>query len=884
MSRPIGGHYSKINYTYETTYHQVTKVYGDVDTVWNYWSGGHLDSSRVAGAGRTKYVYAATGRIVSDTDPAGHFTRVHYQTSGFQNTDTVYFTVGKVSSQYDSLGQRTRTTDQTNGVTTVVYDSIGRVLKTIGRLHDTTTSTYDALYRTQLKDAKRQLYKFWPNALGWADSTTDPGGRFDRFAYDLNGNRTSWTNRRGQVIQTTYDSLDQVRSVVAGGKTTTFFTDPAGRYQAAADSESVDTLWFDGADRPLVAVSCRVLISGNAPQCFRDSSAYDIHDLDTSVVVSGPAVWGGAQFTVAHHYDAYLRLDTLRNFAGEKATFAYNPEGLVTSHTLLGLNNLNRSHDYVWTHSGMMDTLSDSTLNARLGWGLYFDSAGRVVGANHGEWSTPDRTRAFAYDSSGQLVAYGDTAWTYNAAPEPCTRSLAGDPCPNRTQNITLSAIGSGKYVYDSVGNRKDTLAAAGGLDPGNRLRRWGLYRMDYDAAGNLTRKRLLSATDTTRVLRTDSLFWSALGLLDSVRTRDSLNILTRVGFGYDALGRRIRKSTASGTSRYLWDGGTLVMELDSLGNRKAEYTYYPGADNPESVRRHDRGDTTYYYHQDGAGNVVALLKKTGTTNAIAAQYDSLDPFGNGQTSGGSVPNPLQFAGREYDAETGLNYLRARYYDPAVGRFISEDPAGAGINQYTYAGNDPGDSRDPSGLVGCQRECGDPDGMGHRLWVMNYERAPLGWGVAWGDLMDLHGMLDDIDMHGAYSDTYCDASGCRQGSFFQGFGGGGGFSGGGAGNCFGDPCAGAGGFGLDYSQGVFKRDRYHDFSRACDYDIINNGTAVEDISNGYVQYNLPGAWRTNGQPGVYQVGGFWDTSNGLDTFIVTHRFFKPGGAAGNYSC
>ncbi len=153
-------------------------------------------------------------------------------------------------------------------------------------------------------------------------------------------------------------------------------------------------------------------------------------------------------------------------------------------------------------------------------------------------------------------------------------------------------------------------------------------------------------------------------------------------------------------------------------------------------MRRHDRGDTTYYYHQDGAGNVVALLKKTGTTNAITAQYDSLDPFGNGQTNSGSVPNPLQFAGREYDAETGLNYLRARYYDPAVGRFVSEDPAGAGINQYAYAGNDPGDGRDPSGLAGCKSECSDPDGAVHRLWLLCHELPCGDWPVDWRALLN----------------------------------------------------------------------------------------------------------------------------------------------------
>ena len=58
----------------------------------------------------------------------------------------------------------------------------------------------------------------------------------------------------------------------------------------------------------------------------------------------------------------------------------------------------------------------------------------------------------------------------------------------------------------------------------------------------------------------------------------------------------RVTKSTASGTSRYLWDGDALLAEHDTLGNALAAYTDYPGTDHPASVLRHDRGDTTYYY------------------------------------------------------------------------------------------------------------------------------------------------------------------------------------------------------------------------------------------------------------------------------------------------
>src|SRR5437773_1396068 len=137
-------------------------------------------------------------------------------------------------------------------------------------------------------------------------------------------------------------------------------------------------------------------------------------------------------------------------------------------------------------------------------------------------------------------------------------------------------------------------------------------------------------------------------------------------------------------------------MELDTLGSRVAEYTYYPGADNPESVRRHDRGDTTYYYVSDESRNIVGLLKRTASGIVIANSY-SYDPFGVLESSTGSVLNSLRFAGREYDSETGLYYFRARYYDPAVGRFVSEDPIGlgGGINQYAYASNDPVNGSDP---------------------------------------------------------------------------------------------------------------------------------------------------------------------------------------------
>jgi RHS repeat-associated protein len=85
-------------------------------------------------------------------------------------------------------------------------------------------------------------------------------------------------------------------------------------------------------------------------------------------------------------------------------------------------------------------------------------------------------------------------------------------------------------------------------------------------------------------------------------------------------------------------------------------------------------------------------------SNTKVAEY-KYDPYGYEVASSGSLTQPLRWKGREYDAETGLIYMRARYYDPTVGRFISEDPIGlaGGINPYTFADGESVNNSDPTG-------------------------------------------------------------------------------------------------------------------------------------------------------------------------------------------
>jgi RHS repeat-associated protein len=154
------------------------------------------------------------------------------------------------------------------------------------------------------------------------------------------------------------------------------------------------------------------------------------------------------------------------------------------------------------------------------------------------------------------------------------------------------------------------------------------------------------------------------------------------------------------GTTNYLYDGidygSNAIEEVDNVGNVLARYTQSPAVDQPLAEVR---SATTTYYQQDALSSVTSLGSPAG---ALANTY-TFDSFGKLTASTGTLTNPFQYSGREFDAESGLFYNRHRFYDPSLGRFISEDPSGfdGGINFYGYVKNNPVIWIDPSGLVRC---------------------------------------------------------------------------------------------------------------------------------------------------------------------------------------
>jgi RHS repeat-associated protein len=716
-----------------------------------------LSTVRDAGGGVVRYTYDAAGRVSTVTDPRaitylaneydaagrvvaqvqadGGTWRFQYEGPAWRHTRAVVtdprggatshtFDGGRLTATVDALGQLTRyERDEVGRVTGVVdalgrrvtldYDARGNVVRLTDPLGRHRELTYDAADRPRsLTNALGQASRLEYDAAGRLTSSIDTTGARAVFEVDALGQPVTVTDAAGMTTRLEYARTGEVVAVIDPlGRRTTLEYDAASRLIRRRDAmDGVVSLAYDALDRIVQVADATGVVR------------YDYDPNGNLMSVTDPL-----GRTIRYEYDVMDRRVAKMDALGLTERYEYDPTGNVTrvidrkgqasvyEYDLLGrrvaahdadggrtdftydaggrLVRAASDGDAVLLEHDFLDRLIAETTS--LGTTRYaWDALGRRT-----TLTRPDGTTlAYAYDAGSRLgrLAHGTTTveLEYDSLGRRRRVRLPGAidaeylyDGASRVTNLTYrrgeQVLGTLAYTYDALDRR---MAVAGTLasvrlpdgiasavyDAANRQQRVDDRLLHYDLNGNLT--TIIGLTETR------SFVWDARNRLTAVSGPTGSASMT-----YDAFGRRRSRDHDGRTTAFVYAISDVIEDVWLDGER----SYLRGTA-PDELFAIDAAAAL----SDSLGSLRRLVDPDGGV-ADALTYE---PFGRG-TSTASTPTRYAFTGRERDGDD-LYYYRARYYDPGLGRFLSEDPLGlsAGLNPYVYAFNDPINLVDPSGL------------------------------------------------------------------------------------------------------------------------------------------------------------------------------------------
>ena len=629
--------------------------------------GWDAEFNRVSTTNRTgtyEYAYDDYGHRTEAVDAFGNVERWEWET-----TDDA----GRYQSRLVSH------TDARGATTSYGYDAAGNRVSVTNAAGDTRRLTYDAngslVSRT---DFGGHETRYAYDARGFRTAVVAPDGGVTNVTRDAVGRVTSRTDPLGNTYRYEYDAVDNLVRLVdpLGGETTARY-DAQGTLQGVTRPDG-QVRRPDGVPSPPFPRGADVDESGNVTTIETDEYTLTRRVDARGRLVERTVDYGPFAHTSEYRYDE----------AGALVSVLLPDGTRRIEHDALGRTTRVDGPDGTWATYAYDDAGRRIATNYSNGVGTSYeyDPAGRptriVVAAANGSTLTD---RRYAYDAAGNPTSVTDadgdvTTYGYDALgrlvsvafPDGETVTYGYDGAGDRVSR-TVNGTGTTDYVYDDRG----------------RLTRVGVTRYSYDANGSLVGKTVNvvdangSRTDVTR------LAYDAAGRLANVTTPAG----ETVTYDYLPNGERLSRTTADGTTYFLYAGFELAAEYRANGTVRAQYLQGPGVDDP--VARITDGGTAFY-HRDGARNVRLVTDAAG---AAANRY-SYTPFGRLRERTEAIDNPYRFGARRYDDVSGLYYNRLRYYDPATGRFTRIDPAGlsAGLNWYAYADNSPARYTDPMGL------------------------------------------------------------------------------------------------------------------------------------------------------------------------------------------
>ena len=364
--------------------------------------------------------------------------------------------------------------------------------------------------------------------------------------------------------------------------------------------------------------------------------------------------------TTNYEYDQLNRLVKVIAPNGDETVYTYNAVG-------------NRSQV---THPN--NTVTEYTYDKlnRLTNLVNLKSSGGVI-SSHKHILGKEGNRIKVIENSGRTVKYQYDE-LYRLTEEEITKA------DGTTRTIT--------YSYDKVGNRlsktDDGVTINYSYNANDRLLTEGSTTYTYDDNGNTIAKSTPTGVTNYSYNHQNKLVRAEIN--DDAGTKV-------IEYAYDTQGNRVKKTVDGAVTKYLVDTNRrhaqVLEERDSRGNLKVSYVY------GDDLLSQNRNGAKSYYYYDGLGSTRALTDNTGN---VTDTYN-YDAFGNLLERTGSTKNNYQFTEEQYDPNIGFYYLRARYMNPSIGRFVTMDTWEGNnydprsLHKYLYCGNDPINRIDPSG-------------------------------------------------------------------------------------------------------------------------------------------------------------------------------------------
>jgi len=631
------------------------------------------------------YEYYADDRLKTVTDEEGKVTTYLYAntmtSSGKvlpQMGEYVIHPNGLKSLQlYNNKGQLILS-DEKNGDgkqnrrSTFTYDGLGNpTSKTISNHNGSTRVwTYNYDCRNQLvylKDAENNTYRYQYDHRGNLTGVTENGLQTTKNEYNELGWRTKEVSApSGETETTTY--------LVNGDINT--FTDKAGnkriyRYTPFYEIDQLSVFSLDGQLR------------------YSENFTYD----PRTRLLQGESNSDGQ--TITYTYDSYQRPATFNTFK-RTYTLAYtDKDSTVDSLTYPDGSKVNYSYD----NKGRL--LSVDTPN--MGKVVYTYSSstnGNEYGIKYPNGLTSQKT----FNSFGEVQKT-----TFNKNGNSIfkeARQYDGFGNVSGISKVTPSASETSSYQYDKIDRLKTETSQT-----------TGQKSYSYDKRGNReTFEGPLASFPQAHTLKYD-----VLNRVKSFTNSESGRNLEAV-YTYYPGGLRASKNVNGEITRYVYWNGRIIEELDGANQSKAKNIW-----GNELLYREiggsSEGQKKGFYLTNGHGDVIHVVNEMGD---IINSYD-YDSWGNILFKEEGMNNPFTYTGEVYDKESNLYYLRARYYDPSVGRFISEDTNKGQVdnpltlNRYTYVHNNPIRYYDPTGNAAAEMPAGG--GGGGIVLPMNSKEA-----------------------------------------------------------------------------------------------------------------------------------------------------------------